>query len=417
MGRIAGLDELRGIAIILVMLGHWLPRFPAFNPQSPRWGTVIAVAAVDLFFIISGFLITGILLRSKGSPAYFQHFYIRRIARILPLALIVIAISYVVFAETRYLLPGYLFFYNNYQLVAVGKPMTGLGPMWSLAVEEQFYALWPVVIWLVPKRWVWLAVLIACGILFLHPLSIPSNAIFIVDRMYLTDGRTDLRALPIALGAYLAVWHAGLLPRPRLVTTGLLMGIVGSLILTGKTNGLLTYPVIALQTVVVGLTVSGRAVLAVPALRWLGVRCYGLYLLHQFALLAMSGRIVRQPLFIDLAVYFGTCAMLAGLSFRFFEQPLINLARRYTDRLQEHVHTITSISHEAPTWYPLALDLTPAQWVWVCDRARALEITPHTIVKQLIDKARNTTGDGPAVTRDDAHLSEDVPVSVPSGAK
>jgi peptidoglycan/LPS O-acetylase OafA/YrhL len=330
--RIAGLDELRGIAILAVLLVHWLgARQPVLAAQSPRWA-VVAAAAVDLFFIISGFLITVILVRAKGQPGYFAAFYTRRAARILPLALLVIAVSHALDPATRHLWPAYLFFYNNYQIVALhGQAMTGISVMWSLAVEEQFYVVWPLLIWLFPRRWLWLLVALACGALIWLPLSATPGTISIVDGVYLTDGRTHLRALPIALGAALALWWAGVLPRPAWFASGLVAGLIATMVLWQRMNGLLTYPLLLGLAALVWLILAGRLLPNVALLRWFGLRCYGLYLLHAFVLIAMGGRVAGLPAPFDLALFVAVCAVLAELSFRLLEGPIIALAHRRAD--------------------------------------------------------------------------------------
>src|ERR1019366_2649455 len=111
----------------------------------------------DLFFVLSGFLITGILLASKGQPGYFRSFYIRRALRIIPLYYTVLFVLVAAYGYANY--AAYWNFAlglsaNLSNLIGARIPEGG-GPMWSLAVEEQFYLFWPVVVLLLSRRWLY----------------------------------------------------------------------------------------------------------------------------------------------------------------------------------------------------------------------------------------------------------------------
>ena len=147
--RIPQLDAVRGIAILVVML-HNSGTFPRLFAQG--W------MGVDLFFVLSGFLITGILLDTKQSESYFKNFYVRRCLRIWPLYYSALFFMFVlvpflrpseastVFAARSSPWWAYPLFLQNF-LVPTPTAATGLlGVTWSLAVEEQFYLVWPWVI-------------------------------------------------------------------------------------------------------------------------------------------------------------------------------------------------------------------------------------------------------------------------------
>jgi peptidoglycan/LPS O-acetylase OafA/YrhL len=187
--RIPELDGLRGVAILLVLFYHYfqsapLPRFVA-TLGSLSW------SGVDLFFVLSGFLLGGILLDAKTSPAYFKTFYARRAFRILPVyALTCLAfwIGSVFAAKTAdnqaltwllaHPLPWqtYVTFTQNFSMTYYGTlGAAWLGATWSLAVEEQFYLILPFLIRYVRDRklLVWLGVMIVAA-----PLSRASLRIF-----------------------------------------------------------------------------------------------------------------------------------------------------------------------------------------------------------------------------------------------
>ena len=136
-GRIEQLDGVRALAISAVFLNH------AFNVKLLWMG-------VDLFFILSGLLITGVLLdlRQGGMREYFRRFYARRARRILPPYVLFLAVFSLVFglAWARYWYL-YLFLMNFVTALQLPRPFA-LGPLWSLAVEEQFYLVWPFAVYL-----------------------------------------------------------------------------------------------------------------------------------------------------------------------------------------------------------------------------------------------------------------------------
>jgi peptidoglycan/LPS O-acetylase OafA/YrhL len=145
-----GLDVIRGIAITAVFLVHCEVLAPQSLTTRSDWvrGAFDILArgylGVHLFFVLSGFLITGILLDSKRDVTYFQPFYARRIVRILPAYILMIFVLVVSgWISFGYALTSVLFLSNMPSLLHVRPEY---GPFWSLSVEEQFYLLWPLVV-------------------------------------------------------------------------------------------------------------------------------------------------------------------------------------------------------------------------------------------------------------------------------
>src|SRR5271168_4330999 len=170
-GRIPELDGLRGVAILLVLFSHYIGTADR-NPVRPLLRHFLGISdagwmGVDLFFVLSGFLIGGILLDARTSPSYFRTFYMRRVFRILPVYYLWTALYALLVTGALALLPGrtqlsvadlkqvpiQLLFLRD---VFIG----GMGPLafawfmatWSLAVEEQFYLLAPPLIRFVSRR-------------------------------------------------------------------------------------------------------------------------------------------------------------------------------------------------------------------------------------------------------------------------
>lgn len=184
-GYIPVLDGLRGLAILLVMLQHYM--LGATSPSSAGRALLklfsLGWVGVDLFFVLSGFLITGILLDAKGSPGYYRNFYMRRLLRIFPLYYGVLA---VLFGVLPWCLPstpafrvaqqnqGWLWLYGANILESMGQGYKLVTEyfltthFWSLAVEEHFYLVWPTVIFLLPRKgilWACVAVIVGAAAL------------------------------------------------------------------------------------------------------------------------------------------------------------------------------------------------------------------------------------------------------------
>ncbi len=201
--HISELDGVRAIAIWLVLASHLFETPPsdvrgiAMLPGFVRFTVHHGFLGVDLFFVLSGYLITGILLRSKhlGTRDYFAKFYTRRALRIFPLYFLVFAVIMLAYGS-RYLsfLPlGLLFAANMGSVFGINAPPSAT-PYWSLAVEEQFYLIWPwLVLWL-PRR---ILVGVIAAILVIEPLvrlTVPGE---LALTWYHCDG--------LAIGALVAV--------------------------------------------------------------------------------------------------------------------------------------------------------------------------------------------------------------------
>jgi peptidoglycan/LPS O-acetylase OafA/YrhL len=174
------LDALRGVAILDVMLFHFGGGYKGSNPSLRIWSAVVDSGwmGVDLFFVLSGFLITGILFDTACTENRARNFYTRRALRIFPvfygvlLGLLLLTPVLHLHWKTGHLL---LFFFLS-NMTGIFAPNLGgvhnwinLSHLWSLAVEEQFYLMWPFVVWRVRNRrkllWIILGVLIAGPIL------------------------------------------------------------------------------------------------------------------------------------------------------------------------------------------------------------------------------------------------------------
>jgi peptidoglycan/LPS O-acetylase OafA/YrhL len=162
--RILELDGVRGLAILLVLCTHIFKRADYLTENQILHlisaPTRIGWIGVDLFFTLSGFLITGILLRTREDSNYFKNFYVRRILRIFPLYYILVG-GLLIFlpqldteagARTQAFWPVYMLYQQNWLHVFRVEPSLFLVPTWSLAIEEQFYLIWPTVVYFFKPR-------------------------------------------------------------------------------------------------------------------------------------------------------------------------------------------------------------------------------------------------------------------------
>lgn len=164
--RLRALDGLRGTAILAVLICH----YSALLPQNHRIAGVLenGWAGVDLFFVLSGFLITGILFDAKGTRNYFRNFYARRVLRIFPLYYGFLAAVLLVLLGSRFSFRAsgglqalwrplpWLWTYTANFWIATPKQWNAsteaIIPLWSLSVEEQFYLFWPLVVFCFSRR-------------------------------------------------------------------------------------------------------------------------------------------------------------------------------------------------------------------------------------------------------------------------
>ncbi|MGP8175003.1 MAG: acyltransferase family protein [Terracidiphilus sp.] len=231
------LDGLRGLAILAVVLYHCYPRLEGtWIHSAAEWGW----AGVNLFFVLSGFLITSILLGTRDKTHYFQNFHARRALRIWPVYLLVLA---VVYGQSDWFIGprpweavkaapwlAYIFFVQN--LFPLRLP-PAIGPTWALAIEEQYYFLWaPLVRWL---RRPWMLAMVLIAALVCSPLLRHLNPVWMWDR----PTHTLIKLDGIAWGSLLALGlHTLLLSRRTWLWIGLgglVLGIAAAATIAGGT--------------------------------------------------------------------------------------------------------------------------------------------------------------------------------------
>jgi peptidoglycan/LPS O-acetylase OafA/YrhL len=292
------LDTIRGVAILAVVLLHgfsWQYGGYKFGPVARAFLTATQPGwlGVNLFFVLSGFLITGILLDSKTSLHYYRRFYTRRALRILPayysllLLLLLLRNSSLAFAGL-----SFVFLANMTDFFGV---LCSYGPLWSLAVEEHFYIIWPTVIRKLSQAQI---AAVALGIIVLVPTA--RALAFLVGWRDGLNWYTWFVVDGLAIGSLLAVTLRTAITRKQVTRlcaallslavavgfTGLPFGIatrnrlLGAALQCSTAN--IFFAGILLLFLLAG-TGRGKRYVCSPTLRFFGYISYGLYLNHMLA--------------------------------------------------------------------------------------------------------------------------------------
>lgn len=363
--RIPQLDGIRGIAIILVMIWHYGFGYWIGLTDLPKRGSPASMflhifnfawSGVDLFFVLSGFLIGGILLDNLESENYFQTFYIRRAFRILPLYFVVVAIGSVLYLagihDSSNVPPivWYLVIGQNIWMAINDQWNIWLGQAWSLGVEEQFYLFLPLLLWVVPRssirstclffiasavilRWAmaWngAAHTVAMHVLFPTRMDTLFTGVLCADlyrderaKAWMVENRTTLYGILGALAVPLAVmvlfnWRSGTIP----------MALFGYNLLAVFYGCFLLISVIESKGPI-------RTLTTLAPLRKMGMLAYFIFLAHcdiPVYVFMIMGRSFNPASVVDWSILALSALLVIGLaelSWRYFEKPLMLLGHR-----------------------------------------------------------------------------------------
>jgi len=355
----SSLDGIRGLAILLVLLHHYGRSARAAGMDSP----VLKISefgwcGVDLFFVLSGFLITGILFDTRQQDNRFRNFYARRALRIFPLYYVTLALVAVVGTVWVSLdvwgtgNPHWIALYATNIVMAINGPAAGgiLGHYWSLAIEEHFYLVWPLFVFARSRRQL---IAISSGVL-LVALALRTYTVLSGARGDISYFLTPMRIDALAAGALVALAVRGksdlsALLRPAFhVTTacGLLMLAI---ILSRRTLSpydpmmqSVGFTILALgfsALLIIGMACRPvEAILSMRILRWFGKYSYGIYVLHPVVNIMAFHPETRTSLGISgsaatsmyIAVIFCAVLWISVLSYRYLERPFLTLKSHFS---------------------------------------------------------------------------------------
>jgi peptidoglycan/LPS O-acetylase OafA/YrhL len=344
MKKIPQLDAVRGLAVLLVLL-HNTDRYPSLHLHlisDNGW------MGVDLFFVLSGLLITGILLDTKQSDGYFRNFYARRCLRIWPLyysallfMFVIVPIlrpseAHTVFEARSSPWWSYPLFLQNF-LVPIPNGATGLlSVTWSLAVEEQFYLVWPLVV-----RF--------CTEGHLRKIAIAVICLSPAVRLYLSLYRVNIysntfcRLDGLMAGALLAIVirSGSFLPSKFVTRAWITLLVSAPLALVIETlfrARWIVFSLIALASVsfvYLALFSTQRWLQALLTNRFLvytGTISYGIYLLQKIPLDAAKSFHLDRYQFLALPITAAATYAMAALSWNLLEKPFLRLKRFFEAR-------------------------------------------------------------------------------------
>ena len=363
--RVPEIDGLRAVAILLVIAYHYLEpldmnangwRFVVLAPARMGW------VGVDLFFVLSGYLIASILLANRDAPAFFSTFYIRRFCRILPLYLPVVAVLYLrhekLYGGPQPPLIQYLTFTHNFWIATAREFGNSLlAVTWSLAIEEQFYVLLPALVrFNRPRR---LIVIVICCICLAPVLryvflaTSPGDASFPI--LVLLPTRLD----SLMLGVLAALLHLRRITISRSVLW-LVWGATGSWIVMaalrrpvpGSGNDLfllhalsgLWIALFCVMTLLLALNGSFRF-LRWRGLTYTGLISYGLYLLHQPVMLVVHRLLPNLGTAMPI-VSFAAVFVAAALSWELLEKRVVRYGHRFLYDPDAAAKSSSTLEHE-----------------------------------------------------------------------
>lgn len=336
-----GLDSFRGIGVIWIMCAHFFGTISFF-----RFGWI----SLEVFFVLSGFLITKVLLGSLNSTGYFRNFYIRRALRIFPVYYLFIGVFFLaLFIYTpndthQYLRsnwPYYFVYLQNFLFVFKGlEPTNYLSHLWSLAMEEQFYLFWPVTVFLIRDRNKLKKLLVVVIILvFITRIIVWYKWGYRFETYHCnTFTRIDTIAFGCLLGCGFSYKDLSKTIRSLIIVVCIAVFPAGILLFkdfffTNPLFATVGYSAISILTIFfIEYFINEKTKFHFLKTNWLinyiGQISYGMYLFHlpvYFIVSSRSGLPNSLNGIMSLLISF----LMAAISYRLYETPFLNLKKKY----------------------------------------------------------------------------------------
>jgi peptidoglycan/LPS O-acetylase OafA/YrhL len=338
------LDGIRGIAALMVMVFHFSSSIEsgAFLVAILKKIAVFGQTGVTLFFVLSGFLITRILLFTKSDPHYFKSFYIRRTLRIFPLYYFFLLLFYYVLppVEEGGVHRGQLYYFIYLQNFAMTFNWASYGPVhfWSLAVEEHFYLFWPLVVYFLDlKNLVRLILFIVVGALGLRVYMLSWH----YDVFYFTFTRFD----SLAIGALLSILEVNETFKGKrswflaIIAAVFIPTIIMWSYFTGESNiTIQVFKYVLISVIYFGIigfilclkrgAIVNR-ILESDILSYTGKISYGLYVYHPVAFALALKYFDARLWTINLLIGFSLAYLISSASYYLIELRFLDLKRRF----------------------------------------------------------------------------------------
>lgn len=348
LGYYKELDGVRAIAALMVMFFHFFPTPLTPDPLliSIKKMAVFGQTGVSLFFVLSGFLITRILIAAKEDKHYFLNFYMRRSLRIFPLYFLFLALWYFVLPIiekvpiTDFKLQVYYWIYMQDFAATFNWPSLGPGHFWSLAVEEHFYLFWPFVIYFLNKRQIVIASIAVILISLIVRVVLVKNH---YEVFYLTFSRMD----ELAVGALLAILEINKKltnqhSKKFLFAFALVIIPTIGLWVNNNSSGNSSLQVFKFILLSLGyfcligyvITIKNTSIVkkffSSSILNFTGKISYGLYVYHPVCFLLYNKFLGQQSLLLNFFGSFLAAYIMATISFYSFESYFLNFKKRFS---------------------------------------------------------------------------------------
>ncbi len=357
--HVPALDGVRGVAVMLVFISHLhmiLSPELTFREVTP-WKFInrtfeAGFMGVDIFFVLSGFLITSLLLkeRSHNQLGMLSRFYKRRALRLLPALYALLIASFFVSRwenfprDIQWRTTWHALLYlNNWNIVwNFGKAQNDLGHLWSLGIEEQFYLIWPLTILLlaklkIPSKMLIPLILFASLVVMVHRTSLWNNGVSWLILYVRTDARVD----SLLIGAMFAYVYRHYRVPSKILNWAASLCLVGLIYIKYRFGSPPLQPFLFQEGFTVIAVLAGTIILAVAEGSWfanrvlisrpltiIGKVSYGLYLWHLPIFVVLGRHVTSGPKPLRLLIGITLASVVTSLSWYFVEKPFLNIKNR-----------------------------------------------------------------------------------------